>query len=157
MLVMIDNPYQEGKVGRLYGGAVSAPVFKVVSDRIVAYDIRMHASLQAQSFQPTSTTGLLAGYADDLHTIGSAIKITHEPSTEGWVEATPNGNWKSRPTRSGQVPDVRGLTLRDALFLLENRGFRVSTEGHGKVKEQSVAPGVDVAKTTRKSITLRLG
>ncbi|GAB3943517.1 penicillin-binding protein [Spirosoma harenae] len=157
MLVMIDNPYQEGKVGRLYGGAVSAPVFKVVSDRIVAYDIRMHAPLQAGSSQPSSTTSLVAGYADDLHTISSALNLTNEPSTEGWVEKAASGQWKSRPTRASQVPDVRGLTLRDALFLLENRGFRVSIEGRGKVKEQSVAPGADIAKASSKHITLRLG
>jgi cell division protein FtsI (penicillin-binding protein 3) len=45
----------------------------------------------------------------------------------------------------GRMPDVRGLTLRDALFLLENRGLKVQASGSGRVREQSVAPG-DFAK-----------
>ena len=40
-----------------------------------------------------------------------------------------------------RMPDVRGLTLRDALFLLENRGLKVQATGTGRVREQSVAPG----------------
>lgn len=157
MITVVDNPHQGENKGSLYAGAVSAPVFKSVADRIVASDIRMHAPMQASASSPQSSTDLVAGYADDLHTIGSALKLPSEPSTEGWVEASPDGRWKSRPTRSGQVPDVRGLSLRDALFLLENRGFRVLVEGRGKVKEQSVEPGVETAKTAQKVITLTLG
>ncbi len=157
MIAVVDNPHQGENTGSLYAGAVSAPVFKAVADRIVAYDIRMHAPIRPNSSQPQSSTGLLAGYADDLHTISSTLKLRNEPSTEGWVEASSDGRWKSRPTRSDQVPDVRGLTLRDALFLLENRGFRVLVEGRGKVKEQSVEPGVAIAQPVQRIITLTLG
>ena len=157
MIAVVDNPQQGENKGSLYAGAVSAPVFKAVADRIVAYDIRMHAPIRANTSQPQSSTSLLAGYADDLHTIGSTLNLRSEPSTEGWVEAVPTGGWKPRPTRSDQVPDVRGLSLRDALFLLENRGFRVLVEGRGRVKEQSVEPGVETVKTANKIITLTLG
>ena len=156
MISVVDNP-QGNNIDMLYAGSVAAPVFKAVADRIVAYDIRMHAPIRANTSQPQSSTGMLAGYADDLHTISSTLHLRNEPATEGWVEPTPSGRWKSRPTRSDQVPDVRGLTLRDALFLLENRGFRVQVEGRGKVKEQSVDPGVAIAKTASKVITLTLG
>ncbi len=156
MITVVDTP-QGDNIDLLYAGAVAAPVFKAVADRIVAYDIRMHAPIRANTSQPRSTTSLVAGYADDLHIISSTLNINSEPATEGWVETTANGRWKSRPTRSDRVPDVRGLTLRDAVFLLENRGFRVLVEGRGKVKEQSVEPGVGIAKTTGKVITLTLG
>ncbi|WP_080058866.1 penicillin-binding protein [Spirosoma aerolatum] len=155
MITMVDTP-QGDNIDLLYAGAVSAPVFKAVADRIVAYDIRMHAPIRTGSSKPLSTTGLLAGYAGDLHTISSTLDIANEPSTEGWVEAAGNGRWKSRPTRPGQVPDVRGLTLRDALFLLENRGLRVSVEGRGKVREQSISPGMAIEQVGSKSIMLRL-
>ena len=157
MIAVVDNPHQGKNTGSLYAGAVSAPIFKAVADRIVAYDIRMHETMRTGNSQPQSATGLLAGYADDLHTIGSTLKLTNEPSIEGWVETTPNGHWKARPTRPDQVPDVRGLTLRDALFLLENRGLRVLVEGQGKVKTQSVGPGVAIAQTVGRTITLQLG
>lgn len=156
MITVVDTP-QGNNIDLLYAGAVAAPVFKEVADRIVAYDIRMHAPIRPGGRQPRPDSTLLAGYTDDLHTISSTLHITGEPQTEGWVEAEPNGRWKTRPTRPGQVPDVRGLSLRDALFLLENRGFRVTVDGRGKVREQSVSPGTDAGTLGEKVITLSLG
>lgn len=156
MITVIDSP-QGDNIDLLMAGSVAAPVFKAVADRIVAYDVRMHAPLRTRNAQPSSTSGLVAGYSDDLHTISANLHLTSEPATEGWVEATPSGRWKSRSTREDKVPDVRGLTLRDALYLLENRGFRVSIEGRGKVKQQSVEPGKTIEKSIGHSITLTLG
>ena len=156
MITAIDSP-QGDNIDLLYAGAVAAPVFKQVADRIVAYDIRMHAPIRKGGRQPRPEKALLAGYADDLHTISTTLNMDSEPSTEGWVETAEKGRWKSRPTRPNQVPDVRGLTLRDALFLLENRGFRVLVEGRGKVKEQSVEPGTGATDLSAKTITLKLG
>ncbi|HLL96081.1 MAG TPA: penicillin-binding protein, partial [Spirosoma sp.] len=156
MITVVDSP-QGNNIDLLYAGAVAAPVFKEIADRIVAYDIRMHAPLRPGGRQARPAGALLAGYADDLHTLSTNMNLAGEPSTEGWVETTADGRWKSRPTRTDQVPDVRGLTLRDALFLLENRGFRVLVEGRGKVQEQSVEPGIGVGGIAAKTITLKLG
>ncbi|RIV27314.1 PASTA domain-containing protein [Fibrisoma montanum] len=152
-ITVVDSP-QGDNIDLLYAGAVAAPVFREVADRIVAYDIRMHAPIRPGSQQPRPADGLLAGYSDDLHTISATLNLKSEPSTEGWVEATPAGRWKSRPTRPDRIPDVRGLTLRDALFLLENRGLRVAVEGHGKVKDQSLEPGTQLVANTPITLTL---
>ena len=44
-------------------------------------------------------------------------------------------------TANGMVPDVRGLGLRDAVYLLEAQGLKVRVSGQGVVKNQSIAPG----------------
>ena len=44
------------------------------------------------------------------------------------------------------MPNVKGMGLKDALYLLENMGVKVSVKGKGKVTNQSVAPGSTVAK-----------
>ncbi|GAB3576748.1 penicillin-binding protein [Spirosoma luteolum] len=155
MIAMVDSP-QGNNVDLLYAGAVAAPVFKEVADRIVAYDVRMHEPVRAGNRSLPTAPGLLAGYADDLHTIGSTINLSQSPNAEGWIEATPGGRWKERPTRPEQVPDVRGLSLRDALFLLENRGFRVTVQGQGKVSVQSIEPGSRAPGEGRKDIMLTL-
>ena len=41
------------------------------------------------------------------------------------------------------VPDVRGMSLRDALQLLERQGLRVDIQGRGTVRRQSLAPGTE--------------
>jgi cell division protein FtsI (penicillin-binding protein 3) len=53
------------------------------------------------------------------------------------------------------VPDVRGMGLRDALYLLENAGLRVKYEGQGSVKSQSITPGTPLRKELT-TIQLRL-
>jgi hypothetical protein len=42
------------------------------------------------------------------------------------------------------VPDVRGMSARDALYLLDLYGIRASIDGFGWVAEQSVNPGSPV-------------
>jgi len=39
------------------------------------------------------------------------------------------------------VPNVLGMGLKDAIYILENRGLRVRFEGSGMVKRQSLPPG----------------
>jgi cell division protein FtsI (penicillin-binding protein 3) len=54
-----------------------------------------------------------------------------------------------------QTPDVQGMGLRDAIFVLENAGFKVIPVGQGKVKNQSVAAGTQYQKG--QFITIQLG
>ena len=138
ILAAIDNPRFSSN-DSLYGGKVAAPVFKEVADRIHAYDIHMHPPLIRRSTH--LLPALAAGNSDDLHLISSELGIGGEPTVDGWVRKTENGRWKDQPASQKRVPDVRGLTLRDALYVLENRGIRVSISGHGRVKEQSLEPG----------------
>jgi len=53
------------------------------------------------------------------------------------------------------VPNVSGMTFRDAIYLLERSGLRVFYEGKGRVKQQSLTAGARMTKGDR--IYLRLG
>ncbi len=44
------------------------------------------------------------------------------------------------------MPDVRGLSAKDALFVLENMGLKVIMKGSGIVKKQSVPRGERIKK-----------
>jgi cell division protein FtsI (penicillin-binding protein 3) len=52
------------------------------------------------------------------------------------------------------VPDVVGMGLKDALYLLESRGLRVEFRGKGNVKGQSIDPGSKISKGQRITIQL---
>lgn len=138
VLAAIDNPRFSSN-DSLYGGKVAAPVFKEVADRIHAYDIHMHPPIVKRSKH--TLPALQAGKASDLKLVSSEVGIGNIPDADGWIYKSANGRWKSQPERTNKVPDVRGLTLRDALYVLENRGIRVSVSGRGRVKEQSLEPG----------------
>ena len=48
--------------------------------------------------------------------------------------------------QSGIVPNVVGLTIKDAVYMLENLGMKVRFHGKGKVVSQSVAAGSRIDK-----------
>jgi cell division protein FtsI (penicillin-binding protein 3) len=53
---------------------------------------------------------------------------------------------------TGEVPNVTGLSMDQAVYLLENQQINTEIKGYGRVKEQSIMPGTPVDKV--KKITL---
>jgi cell division protein FtsI (penicillin-binding protein 3) len=81
----------------------------------------------------------------------------HSATEEEWIKVAKNGNavvWKKNMVIKDHVPDVIGMTFRDAIYLLEKSGLRVSYEGKGRVAEQSLSPGTRISKGNK--IYLRL-
>jgi cell division protein FtsI (penicillin-binding protein 3) len=62
-----------------------------------------------------------------------------------------------QPTAPGQVPDVRGLTLRAAVTALASRGYRSQVRGRGVVLDQSPAPGTSLGRGETCSLVLSVG
>ena len=63
-------------------------------------------------------------------------------------------NYESIKTYQYTMPDVKGMGLRDAVYLLENAGLKVGVVGTGKVVMQSIPAGQAIGKGTY--ITIRL-
>jgi cell division protein FtsI (penicillin-binding protein 3) len=61
-----------------------------------------------------------------------------------------------KPALAGKaiMPDVRNMTLKDALYLLESKGVKVTAKGKGKVLMQDIAPGTNITKA--QTVTLLL-
>ena len=76
----------------------------------------------------------------------------------GWgrvqVDSLSNVVITSLPAETGTMPDVRGMGLKDALFVLESRGLKVRFSGRGAVIRQSVAPGARITPGATVAITL---
>ena len=156
-IVLIKNPrgwYQ-------YGSSVAAPVFKEIADNIYARDINLHHPMDVQKFTVAGTLPVIrAGNQHELTMLCNELGISnHSQTEEEWVRSSGNGGgsvkWKKSINGRDIVPDVTGMTFRDALYLLENSGLRVSYEGKGRVIKQSLNPGGRVGKGS--TIYLRLG
>jgi cell division protein FtsI (penicillin-binding protein 3) len=63
-------------------------------------------------------------------------------------------DWKANKVDEPIVPDVSGMTLRDALYVLENKGLRVNYSGKGRVRSQSLSAGVSIPKDGIIKLTL---
>ncbi len=156
-IVLIKNPrgwYQ-------YGSSVAAPVFKEIADNIYARDIDLHEPMQQKKFAADADVlpVIRAGNQQELTMLCNELGVsTHSLSEEEWVRASRTGNgvnWKKNIEGKDIVPDVKGMTFRDAIYLLEKSGLKVFYEGKGRVVQQSLDPGKRVGKGER--IFIRLG
>ncbi|MBA4054918.1 MAG: cell division protein, partial [Marivirga sp.] len=155
-IVLIKNPrgwYQ-------YGSSVAAPVFKEIADNIYARDINLHQPMDIKKFAVQEVLPVIrAGKQQELTMVCNELGISnHSQTEEEWVRSSRNGNginWKKSIATKGLVPDVKGMTFRDAIYLLESTGLSVSYEGKGRVVQQSLTAGARVGKGGR--IYLKLG
>jgi cell division protein FtsI (penicillin-binding protein 3) len=155
-IVLIKNPrgwYQ-------YGSNVAAPVFKEIADNIYARNIALHAPMDKKKFVNADVLPVIkAGNQEELTMLCNELGISNHTLTEQeWVRASRSGNgvnWKKNIEGSDIVPDVTGMTFRDAIYLLEKSGLKVFYEGNGRVMKQSLNAGGRVSRGDR--IFLRLG
>jgi len=145
-IVIIDTPQGEGANYTLYAGSVAAPVFKEVADRIYAYDVSIQKPVK-DSLPEVSKDVRWAGRSEDMKAISKELKLTPVPDGMAYAAASlikkGKTNWQARVMDTKDVPDLLGMAMRDALYILENKGFNVTFKGSGKVVEQSLAPGTN--------------
>ena len=75
-----------------------------------------------------------------------------------WVRAkrdSSNIRLRNLKIIDGLVPSVYGMGAKDAVFLLENAGLRVTLSGAGRVTSQSIPPSRRVVKGQTILITLK--
>ncbi|MBF9222436.1 penicillin-binding protein [Hymenobacter ruricola] len=160
-IVVVDSP----RNGRIYGADVAAPVFREVADKCMARDLLSQRPLLAKARLNKSHVPLVrAGMQDELALVCQKLGLagnTQATGGEEWVRAASDTAFHARtvalvvnPVRTGRVPQVRGLTLRDALFLLENKGLYVRAVGTGRVREQSLAVGTPIKRGDIVTLTL---
>lgn len=157
-IVIIDSPQGVN----VYGSDVAAPVFKELADKAFARDLAMHKPLQARVAPDKESLPVVkAGNFDDLTVILNRMGISSHATAaadEEWVKVEQQRrslHFAPNEVLEGKVPDVTGMTLRDALYILGNQHLEVQVEGFGKrVQKQSVKPGTDIIKDKNITITL---
>lgn len=139
-IVVINNPTK----GIYYGGAISAPVFREIADRVYAADMEMGLTW-TDTVQKSQSMPIKGGYGNDLATLCRWMGYNNgNHFGNNWIVADSSG-FKSVTVneKAGRVPNVGGMGMRDALYLLEKSGFKVKTRGKGLVRKQSLKPGTE--------------
>jgi len=142
--VVIQNSRASKKI---YGADVSGDVFKKISDRI--YKRFLNKPNQNNPIEIDSTIYQYYGMKSDFHSIFSKMNITYTDSNFSglWSGASFNKNTASinapvqLSAHSNVVPDLKGMGLKDAVYLLENKGLTTMVTGKGKVVSQSITAG----------------
>lgn len=132
------------------GGAVSAPIFRVIADKIITSNIQRNTPFNKDSAIVMQYPPLIVGETQQVIDLAGIFR--YKPSiNESWDYTTARLLSKKtvvspRTTGSQQVPNVKGMLLDDAVYLLENAGLKVVFNGKGKVRMQSVPAGADAVK-----------
>lgn len=128
-----------------YGAAVAAPVFREVAHKLYALEVRKE--LQPLP-SPVLDSGMkvMLGNAQDIHHVLQYLEFPLKPvpSQVRWVKPVlVDGSIAEMPISESvsTVPDVLGMGLKDALYLLEKAGLQVQVSGKGSVSAQSMHPG----------------
>jgi len=125
ILVVIDSPHGNGYTG----GAVSAPVFKRIAEAALTY----------------------LGIGPNLNAPPPVLVTRHDPLQEPAPAAQPARAASMlaatlEPARNGLMPDLRGLSGREALRLLSQIGMSARLSGDGFVVDQMPTPGSSLVR-----------
>ncbi|MFN0254765.1 penicillin-binding protein [Pedobacter ureilyticus] len=145
MIVVINDPK-----GAYYGALVSGPVFREVADRIYASDVNMYNKVEEHLAGNTVAPEAKAGQSQATKKVYNAfgIKALYAAKSDYFNSVdTSNGiaYEESTPVK-GVMPNVNGMGLKDAMYLLGNAGLKARVKGSGKVISQSIHPGSRIGK-----------
>ncbi len=148
-IVVISEPEQGG----YHGAEVAAPVFRAIADKCYAMKTELHEPVNAapppalKAFQLPSYD---AGLEQDLNNSLRWLNLDYQSQSKnkdgqlyGVIVAKDSLGltMQDRIVPDKTIPSVVGMGLKDAIYLLENRGCKVQVRGVGKVRRQSLSPG----------------
>lgn len=155
--VMTSIFTQRGRGTTIYGAGLAGPV----EQQLVAYLSTRHPDFRREVSEEEEYLPIRIKGGD----LASVRRVANH--YDGELGSVPRSGWgrvvsdslgqrvvEIDPT-SDRVPDVRGMGLKDALYLLERCGLRVTFSGKGAVVKQSPEAGSPLNVGATASITLK--
>lgn len=157
VLTTIETRAQAGKA--YYGGPLAGPVVKRMVDYIYnrEHDWYGRVADDGPRRYPERMKG--GDIAQIRRVAGQLSPRVEFDRRKGWGRTAVDSLSRVRITSIAEdrdvMPDVRGMGLKDALFLLESRNLRVRFSGQGAVAQQSIAPGSRISPGASVALTLK--
>lgn len=130
MAVIIDEPWP-----RYHGGETAAPAFARMANQTLLY-----LGIPPDAAPP------------DRLPVRTVASVEGPPSTDVRLA---DARVERTPQPPGTVPDFRGLSAREAVFLSSELGLELGLEGHGVVHSQRPDPGTPLEEVAGE-VELRL-
>jgi cell division protein FtsI (penicillin-binding protein 3) len=146
-----------------YGGTIAAPVFRMVADKIFSQNMGswsapLDSMARTSSGVVTAKAATAASYDVLFGRLGRKMPIAMDyknQMVQVVMDSSKHADVQPKHIYRGVMPDVTGMTLKDAVYMLESYGANVKVTGKGKVLTQSVATGTRLIKG--QNILLQLG
>lgn len=147
MAVVIQNS-KESKL--IYGADVSGTVFKKIADCIYYKFIKQHEIHSNNILDTTMYSSI--GMKSDWNNIFKTMNISYSDFanssmlTNASIQRNKGTLQNATVTTGGTMimPDLKGLGLKDAVFISENKGLTPMVTGKGKVVSQNIAAGTTI-------------
>ena len=156
ILTSILTDRRRGK--NYYGGGLAGPVVKEVVNYIYYRDEEWHQTLASSSVEHHPSR-LKGGNVEQVRSVADKFSPrTSYESRKGWgvVKTDSLHNVDIRNVEGQDVmPDVIGMGLKDALYMLESRGLKVRFSGKGTVGSQSIPAGRKIRRGQDVSLILK--
>lgn len=146
MIVVVHNP--DRSKGSYYAADVAGPVFREIADKVYARDSKMVNQMKVQYVGNTRMPEIKAGNRKSAQRVYKAfgIKALYASNSAHTVDTNNGIPYQEISYTEGFVPDVIGMGLKDALYIMGNAGLRPIVKGSGKVVKQSTAAGTRIVK-----------
>ena len=135
-----------------HGADVAGPVFKEISERLYLNYVRQNNYTKNSSNKNDSSYFNYVGLKEDVKQVMKTMQLHYSDSTsitDDWVNMSSNKGSVvliNRKINEGTMPQLKGMGLKDAVFLCENIGLKLNIKGKGRVEDQSIAAGTPIAK-----------
>lgn len=146
------------KKGLPASSGFSAIAFREIAEGIMAQNLKMDvrdAKDEHSIMVPDVKAGNINSAGNVLHSLGVRTQGQPWNDSQKPVWGTGSRNRHSvtlnrvAMTPANEVPDVKGMGARDAVYLMESRDIKVTLKGRGKVCRQSLQPGQRAVKGQR--------
>lgn len=125
--------------GNFYGATWAGPVFKEIAQYIYTTSPDWNETLDGRSKNAQDSPVLATGRKEDQRIILAELKTGNKEELSRKYTAQ---DWVGKES----VADVMNMGLKDAVYILENQGYKVRFSGYGKVVKQNPEAGSKVAK-----------
>ncbi|MBL4862112.1 MAG: transpeptidase family protein [Crocinitomicaceae bacterium] len=153
-IVVISAPSKD-----IYGAKVSGTVFTAIANKVYASSLQYHEPVNSGNSKKARLPISKDGSRYDLKQSYEALNIPYVSKTDAeWVNTITGANRVEITKRfigKTTVPNVKGMTAKDAVYLIEQTGMVAKIKGYGKVVEQSISPGETVFTGGVMEITLK--
>jgi cell division protein FtsI (penicillin-binding protein 3) len=138
---------------------VAVPVFKDIADKIYATDLDIQIPYKEDTIYQAPNSKVGAYY--DISKIYQNLdfKIVSDVEDASYVYAKAQADSMSlykRKIQYGVMPNVKYMSAKDAVYMLEEMGLKVEIKGVGKVIEQSIVPGAKIRKGSLVNLKLKV-
>ncbi|RKD13234.1 cell division protein [Pelobium manganitolerans] len=156
MIVVVQNPTK----GSYYAASVAGPVFREVADVVFGSDLEMVSNYKVPQLVGNTKMPEVKGHSKSstqtvYKKLGVKALYASNNQEELGIDTNSGIAYKEVKMNKGLVPDVSGMGLKDALYVLGNSGLSPVVKGKGEVVNQSLAAGTPIYKGTKITIELQ--